>query len=238
MAQRLTPTEDCGGTMATRRSQEEVRSALLEAGAKLIVRQGFERTNSNQIARLAGVGVGTFYRHFPDKAALLEALEQALVAALRERSRAGVDAHADLETQVRALIGVALDQAEERPEAYRVVAAEAASASPRRRHPGALRLSTRPIADRLAALQAAGTLDPRIDPTVAAKAFESMQSGVIAWWLEDPARAKRSAVHETLVRLHPALATRRSDGSAVGAESAQHLEGGVDQHAGTGPQRR
>ena len=115
---------------------------------------------------------------------------------------------------------------------------DSATSPPRRRRPGSLRLSTRPIADRLAALQAAGTLDPRIDPTVAAKAFEAMQSGVIAWWLEDPARAKRSAVHETLVRLHPALATRRSDGSAVGAESAQHLKGGVDQHAGTGPQRR
>ena len=72
-------------------------------------------------------------------------------------------------------------------------------------------LRLKPVAERLAALQAEGHLDLRVDATVAAKAFDAMQSGVIAWWLEDPTRASRSVVHETLVRLHPALAARRSD---------------------------
>jgi len=33
-----------------------------------------------------------------------------------------------------------------------------------------------------------------------------MQNDVVCWWLEDPSRASREAVIETLVRLHPAMA--------------------------------
>ena len=55
-------------------------------------------------------------------------------------------------------------------------------------------------------LQRDGALDPELHPGVAARAFIAMQNGVVSWWLEDPSRASRDDVVETLIRLHPAVA--------------------------------
>lgn len=52
-----------------RRNYEKVLSAAREAFA-----QGGESTALEEIARRAGVGIGTLYRHFPTRQALLEAL--------------------------------------------------------------------------------------------------------------------------------------------------------------------
>ena len=50
---------------------EETRAKLLEAGQELIARDGFHNTSSKKIAAHAGVAIGSFYNHFPDKKALL-----------------------------------------------------------------------------------------------------------------------------------------------------------------------
>lgn len=52
-----------------RRNYEKVLAAAREAFA-----QGGESTSLEEIARRAGVGIGTLYRHFPTRQALLEAL--------------------------------------------------------------------------------------------------------------------------------------------------------------------
>src|SRR5437870_5480556 len=52
-----------------RRNHERVLAAAREAFA-----EGGESTALEQIARRAGVGIGTLYRHFPTRQALLEAL--------------------------------------------------------------------------------------------------------------------------------------------------------------------
>ncbi len=52
-----------------RRNYEKVLAAAREAFA-----EGGEETSLEQIARRAGVGIGTLYRHFPTRQALLEAL--------------------------------------------------------------------------------------------------------------------------------------------------------------------
>ncbi len=57
-----------------RKAQEAARGRLLQAGAALIAEHGLEGANSNQIARAAGAGVGTFYAHFEDKHALHRAV--------------------------------------------------------------------------------------------------------------------------------------------------------------------
>ena len=185
--------------MAKRRSPGEVRSELLEAAARLIARQGLGATNSNEIAREAGVGVGSFYRHFRDKGDLFESLQREMTHALRDRTRDAAAAAKSVEGQVRALVEAGVELAEERPEAFRVLVS---TAGPR----SSVRLSRRPVEKRLAELRAGGCLDPSIDPVVAAKGFEVMQEGILAWWLEDPRRAERASIVETLVRLHPALA--------------------------------
>jgi AcrR family transcriptional regulator len=52
-----------------RRNYEKVLAAAREAFA-----EGGESTSLEEIARRAGVGIGTLYRHFPNRQALLEAL--------------------------------------------------------------------------------------------------------------------------------------------------------------------
>ncbi len=48
--------------------------ALLEAAAQLLVAQGYEALNTNEIAERAGVAVGSLYQYFPNKDAILAAL--------------------------------------------------------------------------------------------------------------------------------------------------------------------
>lgn len=204
--------------MAKRRSPEEVRSALFESAARLVANQGLAATNSNEIARQAGVGVGSFYRHFRDKSDLFDALQREMTHALRDRTRNAAAAAEGLESQVRALVEATVELAEEQPEAFRVLAA---AAGPR----SSIRLSRRPVEKRLAELRSGGRLHASIDPAVAARAFEVMQEGVLAWWLEDPRRAPRAAIVETLIRLHPALAGASADGTT---EPEQDLASGVE----------
>src|ERR1700759_4217921 len=52
-----------------RRNYEKVLAAAREAFA-----EGGESTSLEEVARRAGVGIGTLYRHFPNRQALLEAL--------------------------------------------------------------------------------------------------------------------------------------------------------------------
>lgn len=185
----------------------EVRRRLLEAAVALLSERGLERVNSNQIARSAGVGVGTFYGHFPDKYAIhqavvldaLERLGERVEAAAREPAR-------DRTIQVRRSVEAALAFAEDEPRLFRAAFGREVAPSPGR--PG-IAPSHRRLERRLRGLQVQGRLDPALDPSVAAKGFTAMQSAVILWWLDDPGRAERSHVIETLVRLHPAVAAAR-----------------------------
>ncbi len=198
-----------------------VRRRLLDAATRRFAAAGFEGVNSNQIAREAGVGVGTFYNHFRDKhevhqALVLDTLE-GLQAAVAE---AAAPPEAPLEDQVRALVQAVLGFAEGDPDRFRV--AFGAEAAPHRA-PRSVRAagenatasraqvgySTRATERRLEQLRNSGALERAVDPAVAARAFVAMQNDVVCWWLDDRSRATRDGVIETLVRLHPAIAARR-----------------------------
>jgi len=198
-----------------------VRGQLLDAATRRFSAAGFEGVNSNQIAREAGVGVGTFYNHFRDKyevhqALVLDTLEQ-LQAAV---ARGGARPDAPLEDQVRALVEAVLAFAEQDPDRFRVAfgaesvphrtprAARAAADGPANARVQ-VGYSARATERRLRALRDARALDPALDPAVAARAFVAMQNEVVCWWLDDRARASRAGVIETLVRLHPAIAAKR-----------------------------
>src|SRR5215469_8872305 len=61
-------------------SQERSRAtvdALIEATARILVGEGFDKASTNRIAERAGVSVGSLYQYFPSK--------EALVAAVMER---------------------------------------------------------------------------------------------------------------------------------------------------------
>jgi AcrR family transcriptional regulator len=58
-------------------SQERSRAtvdALVEATARILVREGFDKASTNRIAEVAGVSVGSLYQYFPSKEALVAAV--------------------------------------------------------------------------------------------------------------------------------------------------------------------
>lgn len=88
-------------------------NALLEATARILVKDGYDRASTNKIAALAGVSIGSLYQYFPSKEALVAAvidrhtneimqvIRNALVkvaarpveVAARELVSVGIDAH-------------------------------------------------------------------------------------------------------------------------------------------------
>jgi AcrR family transcriptional regulator len=63
------------------------REALLATARELFDAGGFFDLRFDDFARLAGVGTGTLYRHFPTREALAEAVYHGEVAALCDRAR-------------------------------------------------------------------------------------------------------------------------------------------------------
>src|SRR5499433_1511780 len=59
---------------------------LLSAAAAAFAEHGADDVSLEEIARRAGVGIGTLYRHFPTRQALLEAVYRDQVEALRARA--------------------------------------------------------------------------------------------------------------------------------------------------------
>src|SRR5216683_1737407 len=59
---------------------------LLDAATAAFLEHGADDVSLEEIARRAGVGIGTLYRHFPTRQALLEAVYRDQVEALRARA--------------------------------------------------------------------------------------------------------------------------------------------------------
>ena len=68
-----------------RRDARENRQRLLAAAKDLFGAQGIDATSMQEIARAAGVGQGTLYRHFADKGDICHALIKDDLAAFQER---------------------------------------------------------------------------------------------------------------------------------------------------------
>jgi AcrR family transcriptional regulator len=68
-----------------RRDARENRDRLLAAAKQLFGARGIDATSMYEIARAAGVGQGTLYRHFADKGEICHALIKEDLAAFMER---------------------------------------------------------------------------------------------------------------------------------------------------------
>jgi AcrR family transcriptional regulator len=75
--------------------REAVRLAILDAAEELIARHGLHAAALVQIAKRAGVAVGTLYNYFTDRDALIRGLFESRRATLRPRLLAAIDAGRD-----------------------------------------------------------------------------------------------------------------------------------------------
>lgn len=74
-----------------RRSQVMV-DVILQAAARVLAKSGWAKFNTNEVARIAGVSIGSLYQYFPNKLALAEAIrEQHLAAILQVLAGAVID---------------------------------------------------------------------------------------------------------------------------------------------------
>jgi AcrR family transcriptional regulator len=80
-----------GGARAQRADARANRGRILDV-AEEVFGQGGESASTEEVARLAGVGIGTVFRHFPTKAALLEAVLVREFGRLREQAEALLEA--------------------------------------------------------------------------------------------------------------------------------------------------
>jgi AcrR family transcriptional regulator len=108
-------------------SQERSRAtvdALIEATARILVREGFDRASTNRIAEVAGVSVGSLYQYYPGKEALVAAVidrhNQEIMQVVR-RALAEV-ASQPIEKAVRRLVAVAIEAHRIDPKLHRVLA--------------------------------------------------------------------------------------------------------------------
>jgi AcrR family transcriptional regulator len=184
---------------APARSRAATRARLLASATELFARRGLHGVTTHDIARAAGVAAGTFYLHFKDKQSLFREIAFDAVRDLRARlDRAGEGAP-DRPPAVRARIRALIEFSEENRDLVRVLfgrghaAADVESA--------VLEALASAAEDRLRLQLERGEIQPGLHPAVAARALVAMQARALAWWIEDPSRAPRERVIDTLATL-------------------------------------
>ena len=81
--------------------REAVRLAILDAAEELIAKHGLHDAPLVQIAKRAGVAVGTLYNYFTDRDAMIRALFESRRATLRPRLQAAIRAGVELPFEPR-----------------------------------------------------------------------------------------------------------------------------------------
>jgi AcrR family transcriptional regulator len=108
-------------------SQERSRAtveALVEATARILVKDGFDKASTNRIAEVGGVSVGSLYQYFPSKEALVAAVIERHQHEIMQTVRgelAGV-LNQPVEKAVRTLVAVAIKAHRVDPKLHRVLA--------------------------------------------------------------------------------------------------------------------
>jgi AcrR family transcriptional regulator len=108
-------------------SQDRSRAtvdALVEATARILVREGFDKASTNRIAEAAGVSVGSLYQYFPSKEALVVAVILRHNEELMQIGRSALAEVASLPIPkaVRRLVTVAIEAHRIDPKLHRVLA--------------------------------------------------------------------------------------------------------------------
>ncbi len=182
---------------AADRSREATRDRLLASGAHLFARRGLNGVTSHDIAREAGVATGTFYNHFRDKTSLFQELARATEKRLLAHLEAGTSDAPDRTAEIHARVRALIEFAEDNRDLIRILFSAESGAA------GSALLDS--LAEEIAQGRrteiAAGRMPAEIDAEVLAQALVGLLSRTVLWWIEDPTRAPRDTVIETLSRI-------------------------------------
>jgi AcrR family transcriptional regulator len=110
--------------MATQERSRATVDNLIEATARILVKEGFDKASTNRIAEVAGVSVGSLYQYFPSKEALVAAVIERHQQEIMHRVRGELVqvATLPLHEAMRKFVAVALDAHRLDPQLHRVLA--------------------------------------------------------------------------------------------------------------------
>jgi AcrR family transcriptional regulator len=105
-----------------KRSLETV-DAILGATAHILSREGLERATTNAVAARAGVSIGSLYQYFPDKEALVRALNERHTREILELLQARFDEirEAPIPDAVEAIVRAMVEVHRHDPDLHRVL---------------------------------------------------------------------------------------------------------------------
>jgi len=97
--------------LASQKRSRATVAALVEATARILVSEGFDKASTNRIAEVAGVSVGSLYQYFPSKEALVLAVIERHNREILQLVRAVLDEIAPLpvEEAVRRVVAMAIE---------------------------------------------------------------------------------------------------------------------------------
>jgi AcrR family transcriptional regulator len=98
--------KDSGPAAAVR---DQVREDILAAAEAVFSQEGLQAAKVGDIAKRAGVAVGTLYNYFADRDAIVRALLEARSAQVRERLAAAVAGEGEFGEHLRLVVGAMLD---------------------------------------------------------------------------------------------------------------------------------
>jgi AcrR family transcriptional regulator len=182
---------------APARSRAATRQRILVSATSLFAARGLHAVTSHDIASEAGVAAGTFYLHFPDKQTLFREIVFGAVEELRvdlQEARASAGAG---QAVVRAQAEVLVDFAERRADLVRILFGR--DSETRGLGADVLDHLAEGARERLSLSKGEGQTPASIHPATAAQAIVGLWSRVLAWWVEDTARATRDEVIDTIV---------------------------------------
>lgn len=188
-------TESARKRPSQRRSRETVR-AILEACTRILIQRGYAETTTNEVAKLAGVSIGTLYEYFPHKDALVRELldahlaeAEAVIAAFDDAQYRRVLA-LPLAASVEQIVAFTIALHAEQPSLHRVLFEEASRLA-------CVRQRAAQLEQRLSALVARLLRDHRqascSDPELSAYVVVRTVDALVHGWVTRPKSAPLDA---------------------------------------------
>lgn len=198
---------------AAARSRAATRERLLASGIELFAANGLRAVTTHDVARAAGVATGTFYLHFRDKRELFRQIALEALRELRRRLDLAASSAEAVRDSVPRLAEALVAFAEEHRDWVRIIFSVDRDT---------LDVESDLLSDLAASIAegrrqrvAGGEISAALDPVILSQALVGMWARVIAWWIEDPSRASRTTLIQTLTAIqlagtHPAQQTEPS----------------------------
>lgn len=180
------------------------RERILKAARRLLKKHGMSEICMNELAVEAGVGKGTLYRRFPDRAALVHALLDEETRLLQERALSGfgLDEKTPRVEQALALLGGIFDFIRD----HGSLLCEAQSRGNKFSHP-AYAWQRQLLAAHLREAMRRGELRP-VDVTLTAELMLSSVTPELVRWLVSNAESPQVVREEILATWRRALSSR------------------------------